>query len=316
MMTALKFNKILLPDLTNYKDKLVGKGLKLPLKAIPIASNGLLNLLPKAENKFGWPWTVETSVNAYRKNIQYPKLTIVTPSYNQGLFIEQTIRSILLQNYPNLEYIVIDGGSTDNTKEILEKYSPWISYWQSEKDNGQGQAINLGFSIAAGNYYAWINSDDYYTENAFALVISNFLKSKAEFIYGYSSNYNTKSNQFETVKVHQLYDYLIRIPMLHQPACFWKAEIHQPIWEDLQCSLDYELWLRLVKDKKRKLLKKVLAIANVHDDNKTQDSKMGAAWKHDHDLICSTEAHGPVYNWNKIVILHRILTKISNWLTK
>lgn len=309
-MTTLKFNKIKLPDLSSYKAKLVFNGLKLPLNTVPTSTIGLLEVLPKVE-KSGWPWNIETNVNIYQKNIIYPKLTIVTPSFNQGLFIEQTIRSVLLQNYPNLEYIVIDGGSTDQTVEILEKYAPWISYWQSEKDNGQGQAINYGFSIASGDYFAWINSDDYYAVETFNTVITNFLKHHSDFIYGYSANYFTKSNQFEIVKVKPLYDYFLRIPTLQQPSCFWKSNIHQPIWEVLQCSLDYELWLRMIKGKKKKLLKRVLAVANVHDEAKTQDPKMGLAWKHDHELICSEDAHGPVFKWKTIMLLNRIFHKIN-----
>ncbi|WP_316832722.1 glycosyltransferase family 2 protein [Pedobacter aquatilis] len=308
--------KIYLPDLNNYKKKLIENGLTFPLDNAAKAAEGLLMSLPGVKSKSGWPWDEEVDPRIYREDVDWPKLTIVTPSYNQASFIEQTIRSVLLQNYPNLEYIVIDGGSTDNTKEILEKYSPWISYWQSEKDDGQSQAINLGFSIASGDYYAWINSDDYYCKDVFKLVITNFLKHRIEFVYGYSASYSQKENEMEIIKVRRLYDYLLRIPTLQQPSCFWLASIHQPVWEALHCSLDFELWLRMVKGKKRKLLKHVLTIANKHDDAKTHNPKMGAAWKHDHELICSEDAHGPVNNWQTINFLHRILLKLNKLIEK
>ena len=295
-----------LPDLKQYRLIFEKKGIKYPLSVKQEDQNGLLNLLPSPpENKTGWPWNEDTKHSVYKNNINWPKITIVTPSYNQGQFIERTIRSVLLQNYPNLEYIIIDGGSTDQTKEILKKYSPWISYWQSEKDNGQGQAINLGFSIASGTYYGWVNSDDYYLKNVFYNVINVFQKSSAKFIYGYGYSYHIQENRFELIKVLPFLDYFIRIPSLVQPSCFWNANIHQPIWEDLQCSLDYELWIRLVKGNSRRLLKEPLSVAQVHDDAKTSNPKMKEAWENDHQLICSTNGHGIVHNWNKLILIRR-----------
>jgi glycosyltransferase involved in cell wall biosynthesis len=91
---------------------------------------------------------------------KFPKISIVTPSFNQGNFIEQTILSIIKQDYPNLEYIIIDGGSTDNTLDVIKKYEKYLKYWVSEPDNGQSHALNKGFSIATGEIYAYINSDD------------------------------------------------------------------------------------------------------------------------------------------------------------
>jgi len=99
-----------------------------------------------------------------------PSISIVTPSLNQGRYIEQTIQSVLLQNYPNFEHIVIDGGSTDGTVEILKKY-PHLK-WISEKDSGQSEALNKGLKMATGDIIAWINSDDWYAEGAFNNVAS------------------------------------------------------------------------------------------------------------------------------------------------
>ena len=94
--------------------------------------------------------------------MRIPRLSIITPSYNQGQFLEQTIRSVLSQGYPNLEYIVMDGGSTDSSLEIIQRYADKFSYWTSQPDNGQAEAINEGFRFATGKYIAWINSDDLY----------------------------------------------------------------------------------------------------------------------------------------------------------
>ena len=309
------YSRMDLPDLKEYLINFEKKGVIYPLPTTTANKSGLLNAIPTPPvTKKGWPWTEETNPSIYNSTVNWPKITIVTPSYNQEQFIEQTIRSVLLQNYPNLEYIIIDGGSTDSTKEILEKYTPWISYWHSEKDDGQGNAINQGFSLAAGDYYSWINSDDYYLKDVFNTIANNFLKSRIDFIYGYGYSYHTKEHRFELIKVPLYLDYFIRIPTLVQPSCFWRATIHQPVWEELQCSLDYELWLRLVKGQRRKLLKTPLSVANVHDNAKTSDPKMKAAWEKDHQLICSENAHGAVYNWNKLIFLNYFYKKIENMI--
>ncbi|TCD07729.1 glycosyltransferase [Pedobacter frigidisoli] len=304
-----------LGNLDHYRSTLIKEGAILPLERIETDNYGLLSKLPLiASDKKGWPWTEEVSPNIYDCRADWPKLTIVTPSFNQGMFIEETIRSILLQNYPNLEFIVIDGGSNDQTIQILEKYSSFISYWQCEKDNGQGQAINMGFSIASGNYYAWINSDDYYLRDTFFTVISKFITTKASFIYGYAYNFHTKDGKHELIKPLLISDYFIRIPTLAQPSCFWDARIHLPIWEKLSCSLDYELWLRMVKGARKKLIRQPLAVANVHDAAKTSNPAMDEAWGIDHKLICSNDAHGPIPNWDRMVFINRILLKLINLL--
>lgn len=300
-----------LPDLKVYRSNFEKKGVVYPLPTVPADKNGLLPILPAPPaEKTGWPWTEETSPSIYDGRVSWPKLTIVTPSYNQGGYIEETIRSVLLQNYPNLEYIIMDGGSTDETKAILEKYSPWISYWQSNRDEGQGQAINMGFSLASGEYYAWINSDDYYIKDVFNKVISKFLSTKSLFIYGYGYSYHKDKNWFELVKLLPVLDYFIKIPSLVQPSTFWSARIHRPIWEELHCAIDFELWLRLVKGNKRHFIKEALSVANVHDEAKTSDPKMKAKWDEDHLKMWSDDAHGRVYEWKRIVFLNRIRMKL------
>jgi glycosyltransferase involved in cell wall biosynthesis len=302
---------MILPDLKQYRADFEEKGVALPLPTVPSAAGGLLRLLPvPPEDSSGWPWSQETEPSIYGSRQQWPKLTIVTPSYNQAQFIEETIRSVLLQNYPNLEYIIMDGGSTDGTKSILEKYSPWISYWQSEKDGGQGQAINRGFSLASGVYYSWINSDDYYLSNVFFKVSDKFLRGKAQFVYGFGFSITAEHQAPELVKVLPFWDLFIKIPSLVQPSTFWLAEIHQPIWEELHCSLDFELWLRLVKGRRRYRIKEALSVAHAHTDAKTHDPKMKERWEQDHRKIWSDVAHGEVYEWKRIVFLNRLRKKI------
>lgn len=128
--------------------------------------------LPNPSTGIGWPWTEHSApLPETQPNGQpWPKITIVTPSYNQGQFLEETIRSILLQGYPNLEYIVMDGGSTDGSIETIQKYEPWIDYWESEPDEGASHAISKGLEKASGMWFNWINSDDVLLPNALETV--------------------------------------------------------------------------------------------------------------------------------------------------
>jgi glycosyltransferase involved in cell wall biosynthesis len=127
----------------------------------------LRTLPPPPPGRTGWPWTEETPpAPPTLRGRPWPRISIVTPSYNQGRFIEETIRSVLLQGYPNLQYSVFDGGSTDETVAILRKYEPWLEHWASEKDRGQTHAINKGLDRADGDIAAYLNSDDYYLPGA------------------------------------------------------------------------------------------------------------------------------------------------------
>ncbi|BAZ87857.1 glycosyltransferase family 2 protein [Dolichospermum compactum] len=154
----------------------------------------LSELPPPPSGKTGWPWT-ESSPQVPDKmpdGSEWPKISIVTPNYNYGQFIEETIRSVLLQGYPNLEYIVIDGNSTDDSVEIIKKYEPWLTYWVSEKDKGQANAINKGLEKATGHILAYLNSDDMYLPSAFQDIAKIFYSKKCDILVG-----NRKPNQYK-----------------------------------------------------------------------------------------------------------------------
>jgi Glycosyl transferase family 2 len=128
----------------------------------------LHDLPPPPPSKTGWPWTEESTPAAClgTDGKECPRITIVTPSFNQGRFLEETIRSVLLQGYGDLEYFVLDGGSTDDSVAIIKKYSSWLTCWKSEPDGGQSNAINRGLTMGSGAFATWINSDDLLCQNA------------------------------------------------------------------------------------------------------------------------------------------------------
>ena len=132
----------------------------------------LADLPPPPPGLTGWPWTTEALQlpDTRPDGSAWPRITIVTPSFNQGQFIEETIRSILLQGYPDLEYLILDGGSTDASVAVIEKYTPWLSYWHSQPDKGQSDAINGALAKASGHWFQNINSDDILLDGALGAI--------------------------------------------------------------------------------------------------------------------------------------------------
>lgn len=135
-------------------------------------------------DKLNWPWSNSICREKYDLQNNWPKISIVTPSYNQGQFIEETILSILNQNYPNLEYIIIDGGSTDNTVDVIKKYESKITFWVSEPDKGQADAINKGLKYCTGDIFNWINSDDLLAPDALFEIATEFYSTEYDVLAG------------------------------------------------------------------------------------------------------------------------------------
>lgn len=184
--------------------------------------------------------------------MKLPKISIVTPSFNQGRYIEQTIRSVLDQNYPNLEFVIIDGGSTDGTVEIIKKYENQITYWISEPDAGQTDAINKGFAKCTGEIFNWINSDDYYEPGAFEKIARVFTDHPGvnvvcgkEWSFEDGNLAGKTLNPGSIIKKN-IYE-TIRVGIIDQPCTFFrkkKIDTFFPLEPSLKYVMDKQLWWR------------------------------------------------------------------------
>ncbi|VAX31503.1 Glycosyl transferase, family 2 [hydrothermal vent metagenome] len=207
-------------------------------------------------------------------DMHYPKISIVTPSYNQGQFIEETILSVKNQDYPDIEHIIIDGGSTDNTIEILQKYEAIYNMrWVSEPDEGQADAVNKGFEMAEGDIIGWLNSDDlYFSRNAVSTIVAQFRKNPdVDIIYGNSVKINSK-NKIMRLKVIPEFKYarLLRHCFIIQPSVFYRASVIRmdKLNISLKYSMDYEYWLRLGRKYKWMKIDNILSADRNHEERK------------------------------------------------
>lgn len=216
---------------------------------------------------------------------KYPKISVVTPSYNQGAFLEETIISILNQNYPNLEYIICDGGSMDNSVKIIKKYEDRISWWCSEKDKGQTDAINKGMRRATGDIVGWINSDDVMFANSL-YVIAQFYTDHpdCEFANGIVAGINRDGiiQKFTHIVMSKFFmkqgSYNIC-----QPGMFWKRSLFEKVGyldDSFHAKMDVEWLIRNYEANTNvMLLNKPIAAIRVYSETKT--AMGGDIWKID-----------------------------------
>lgn len=298
----------ILPDAAEYRRELVALGAPQPLPRVPAPAGGLLEALPRAE-RHGWPWDVQTPPRQVDPSA-WPLITLVTPSYQQGEFIEETLRSVLLQNYPCLEYVVLDGGSTDASPAVIECYRPWLSYARSARDRGQAHAINLGFSLGSGQIFAWLNSDDFLLPGALWRVAEAY-RGGAEFIYGDGLECDATTGIWHYSTANYAWARYVRYPgLVLSHATFWSAAKHQPVWEEQHCAIDYELWVRLLPGLRTKHIGWPLAVARRHPAAKTHDVKMLARWEA--DASRNYAAHPELYSSSPWLDReHRIVQRVT-----
>jgi glycosyltransferase involved in cell wall biosynthesis len=204
-----------------------------------------------------------------------PLVSIVTPSYNQSQFIEATILSVLDQDYPNLEYLIVDGGSQDGSLEIIQRYKERLSWWVSEPDQGQTDAINKGFAHAKGDVFAWLNSDDTYLPNAVSEAV-HFLRTHPQvgLVYGdanfidlsgrVTGKFNAQQTNYQRLRRGGVY-----IP---QQAAFWRADLWQqvaPLDPSFFFAMDYDLWVRLARITEIRYTPRLWANFRLHEQGKT-----------------------------------------------
>jgi glycosyltransferase involved in cell wall biosynthesis len=244
----------------------------------------LADLPPIPPGRTGWPWTEDSPqlLDTVSDGAPWPRISIVTSSYNQGQFIEETIRSVLLQGYPNLEYIIIDGGSTDESAEVIRKYEPWLAYWVSEPDKGQADAINKGFAQATGSLIGWMNSDDLFTPSALCRLAEEHSQHPEKILAGpvidfdergYEKRIHQRGLTFENfVKFWQgNYKY-------HMPGIFYPRESIERVGDldvGLRYLFDMDLMCRLLQVSEVEYLSHPLARFRLHPRSKTVAEKAG-----------------------------------------
>jgi glycosyltransferase involved in cell wall biosynthesis len=215
-------------------------------------------------SKSGWPWTEQSKPlpDTTADGQLWPKISIVTPSYNQGGFIEEAIRSVLLQGYPDLEYIIIDGGSTDETIDVIKKYEPWLAHLVSEPDRGQSHAINKGLLKSTGRLFNWQNADDVFTPDCLAFLVEALIKNPhagyvhGERIYVNKDRQATRSRNKHydnNISFHPaLEDAVSQLQAGSQPGCLIERDLILKagmLDENLHYIMDVDILLRVALQK-------------------------------------------------------------------
>ena len=233
---------------------------------------------PAAEGN-EWPMAApeELSVPELPAGQKWPRISIVTPSFNQGDYLERTIRSVLLQGYPSLEYIIIDGGSTDESLDIIRKYEPWIDFWLSETDRGQSHAINKGMEKATGDLLSWLNSDDWFLPGALFKMARAYLEDPSVgVVYGQGHIVNKEGKIIYTPKLKQatresLINWCFGNNFM-QPSSLIARQAWSdfgPLDEQFHYTMDVNLFVKIAEKYRFRMLDDVLTISLSHGEAKT-----------------------------------------------
>ncbi len=213
------------------------------------------------------------------KDPSWPKISIVTPSYNQAEFLESTILSVLNQSYPNLEYIIIDGGSTDGSLEIIKKYEKYLAYWISESDRGQADALARGFARCTGAIMAWQNSDDAYLPGAFRTIIDVFRENgNVEAFFGNVAFIDERGQQIGELRFvpTEYLGILFEGMVIHNQAAFFSRSAFEKaggIKQDYRYAFDYNFFLCLARIARLRFVHKTLGLYRVHEGSRTHSRR-------------------------------------------
>ena len=268
----------------------------------------LADLPSPPAHRGGWPWTEETPQASTRTldGREWPRITVVTPSYQHGHFLEETIRSVLLQGYPDLDYIVQDGGSSDDSVAILKRYEPWLAHWSSGPDGGQVRAINAGLARATGHWRGWLNSDDVYLPGA--LIAVGSMPEACSWVVGQTLYIDSASRPVGRFPLSYREATIVgsagpewidalcaraSVTALPQQSTFWTAEAQMeagPLDETLEYTFDHEFWVRLAsKGFSPTLVDEEFTLYRQHEAQKTrpwtraasyrEEARLTAAWR-------------------------------------
>lgn len=251
--------------------------------------------LPDAPpEKGGWPWRRVNDDPLPAEDVPtqrpWPTISVITPSFNQGRFLEETIRSVALQGYPATEHIIIDGGSKDESVEVIQRYERWVSFWVSEPDRGQSDAINKGFARAKGDILCWLNSDDLLEPGALRRAARKLRDGRnGAFALGDAIMITEDGAPFGALRPFRpSFSTLVNHPRLHavkglmfmpaQPAVFWRREVYDTLAgldENLVYAMDLDYWLRALEAGFRfQLIRQPLARYRFHST-----SLSGQGWR-------------------------------------
>ena len=253
----------------------------------------LEDLPAPAAGRAGWPWT--TSVKPCETTLPdgapWPRISVITPSFNQGTYLEETLRSVLLQGYPNLEYIVMDGGSTDDSVETIRRYEPWLSYWISTRDGGQPHALNQGFDRASGTLLGSINSDDLLEPGALRLLGLAHHAKPAAILLGDVINFDEETGMSWCVRQQNVNFDAMSQPCCHavtwhQPGTWFPHAVFQrigPFDESLRYLFDWDWMCRALPVAPAHHVAGAVARFRYHGRSKTVGES--SSWRHEKVIL-------------------------------
>jgi glycosyltransferase involved in cell wall biosynthesis len=233
----------------------------------------------------------------------YPRITVVTPSFNQASYLPETIDSVLKQDYPNIEYIIIDGGSTDGSAEIIKRHERHLAYWVSEKDRGQSHAIMKGFQKGTGELFAWVNSDDVLLPGCLETVANCYLqRSRPDIIHTNVVYIDSESKVFRCIRTRRQsrFFFFRGVWCGYAPSVFFKSSLFDAVGglrEDYRLSMDLDIWMRMMQEGARVAhIGRYLGAFRWHDQAKT---------------VCSLQKRTTVENSETMQILAKALPASS-----